>query len=183
MQENINMDEPQVIETPAVEPQDPVETPPVVEVEKAPVFETLDDYNKHIQSTASKAKNELLKEIGFNSVSTIKEALEKGASIDAIREELELSKTEIETLRLEKKTNDDNKLLEFAKVPAEYGKVFLDLVNADTSEQTREEKALKVKQTLAGILQNELPDVKIGTTKTPSNEKSYEDQIKELQKL
>lgn len=53
------------------------------------------DIDKLLQSTSSKAKHELLKEIGLGSVKEIKEAIEKGLGVDDV-------KTELEELRAEK---------------------------------------------------------------------------------
>ena len=64
---------------------------------------TQDEYNKHLQSASSKAKNELLKEIGGASVAEIKELISKGAGIDEFIKELELAKQENQLLKSEKK--------------------------------------------------------------------------------
>lgn len=154
-----------------------------------PKFETIEDYNKFVQSTSSKAKGELLKEIGFDKVVDIKEAIEKGKSNAEIMSELDLTKNELATIKaeLETKNNEletkkNNELLAKVGVSVEYGNLFLQLVKADTSDDDLETKALKVKETIAKMV-GVTP--KIGSEKTPaaSQEDIFNKTMKDLQKL
>lgn len=154
-----------------------------------PTFATIDDYNKHVQSVSSKAKGELLKEIGLEKVADIKEAIAKGQSLKEITDELELTKserealkTELDTLKADKVKADNDKLIASLGIDSEYGDLFLNLVAGDTSDLPIEEKAIKVKETLAKMV-GVTP--KAGTDKTPSiTEKELTNKLMaDLQKL
>lgn len=169
---------------PAVEEQVQETTDP-----ELPVFKSKEDYNKLLQSTSSKAKNELLKEIGLGSVAEIKEAVSKTSTLDELAKELDLSKTQIETLRNElvesqaliQKTEDD-KLLKTFGIAEEDADVFFGLVDADKSDLSRQEKAKNVKikiAKLAGV------EVKFGTEKQlgTNTDDEVKKEMKRLQKL
>ena len=82
---------------------------------EVPTFASIEDYNKHVQSISSKAKGELLKEIGFDKVADIKKAITDGQSSKEIAEAFDLTKKEVETL----KTELDTKNKELAKIEDE----------------------------------------------------------------
>lgn len=183
MQENLipetNQEELEV----KVEVEETTSEPTVQQEEVIEWSITQDEYNKHLQSASSKAKNELLKEIGGASVAEIKELISKGAGVDEFIKELELAKQENQLLKSEKKESEDNELLNSLKIPKEQGELFLKLVDEDTSDSTRGEKARKVKSALLEMLKNETLDVKIGTSKTASEEKTYDEIMEKFQNL
>lgn len=155
----------------------------VEEVEKAPVFETLEDYNKVIQSTSSKAKGELLKEIGLGSVAEIKTLIDKGNSVQALVDELAAVKLENEVFKAKEIEAANNRLLETLNIPAESGELFLELVNNDTSDVPREEKAIKIKEKLFNMFKNDIPEIKVGSPKTNSTEPTQEELLQKMTKL
>lgn len=166
--------------------QVPAQEPPK---DVIPTFATLDDYKKHVQSIASKAKGELLKEIGYDKVTDIKEAIALGQTSKQIAEEFDLTKKEVEELKAqltEKNTLlakiEDDKLLQELKIPTEYADMFFTLIDADKSELSRKDKAVSVKTKLLKMF-GEAP--RFGADKTPEKDQSkvYEDKIKYLQKL
>ena len=136
--------------------------------DKVPTFESVEDYNKVLQSTASKAKNDILKEIGFNSVSEIKDAIAKGQNVQQIVDELTYTKEELQYLRNEKKQAEDTLLLTQAGVAPEFSEAFLKLVDGDQSGRPRLDVALEIKNAfLTGQLFTDLqPGVKIGGGKS-----------------
>ena len=70
----------------------------------------MEEYNKVLQSTASKAKNELLKEIGINNVNDIKEKIALAATIEPTVQELASVKEELEQLKGALKAKEDQEL-------------------------------------------------------------------------
>lgn len=168
------------------------ETEPIVEKEqventtdpKLPTTE--EELSKLLQSSSSKAKGEILKELGYKSVKDIKEAIAKGNNVEELnstitnltkeREALEAERNELKGTLLKR---DNKKILRENGVPEELAETFLTFVDNNVQEgETREEAARRVKNTLfkaAGI------EVKIGVDKTkdsgdaPINEKLVAD--------
>ena len=178
------------VETPEVVVQTdnpvPAQEPPKEDI---PTFATLDEYNKHVQSISSKAKGELLKEIGFDKVADIKEAISLGQTNKQIADEFDLTKKEVEVLKAQLTEKDkllakidDDKLLQELGIPTEYADIFFTLIDADKSELGRKEKAVSVKTKLLQMF-GEAP--RFGVDKTPKADqgKVYQDKIKDLQKL
>lgn len=161
-----------------------VETPTNEEPKKKeyPTFSSIEDYNKHVQSISSKAKGEILKEIGLDKVADIKLAIEQGKTAQTIADELELTKSELNALKIQIKQAEDDKLLSEVGIPKEFSELFLELVAKDTSELTTKEKAIKVKETIAKMV-GVTPTV--STPKAPSiTEKELSDkQMADLRKL
>lgn len=146
---------------------------------------TEEDYNKGLQSAASKAKHELLKEIGYDSVADIKAIIEKGTQLDTVVEEFEAFKAEAETIKTEYenlnaelKQRDDEALVNAFGIPKEVAGTFLKLVDSSELEGTRQEKAAAVKEQLRLMGSG----VKVGAEKQPPiTEESKRD--KELRKI
>lgn len=166
--------------------QVPAQEPPK---DVIPTFATFDDYKKHVQSITSKAKGELLKEIGYDKVTDIKEAIALGQTSKQIADEFDLTKKEVEELKAQLTEKDtllakieDDKLLQELKIPTEYADMFFTLIDADKSELSRKDKAVGVKTKLLKMF-GEAP--RFGVDKTPEKDQSkvYEDKIKDLQKL
>lgn len=157
-------------------------TEPIVQQEETNVWSiTQEEYNKNIQSASSKAKNELLKEIGIDSVKGIKETLEKGFKLDEVLAELETTKAKKGELELELKQQADKRLLEKFNIPEPSKDLFIKLVNELEGEESREEKALKIKDQLKGIFG--LSEVKVGAEKQVEKPKTTKEINKELQRL
>lgn len=159
------------------------------QVDDVPKFATMEEYKKHIQSIQSKAKGELLKEIGFEKVADIKQAIAEGQSLKQIAEEYDLTKKEVEELKLQLQERDNKllqveneRLLQELNIPNQYADKFIQLVDNDKSELPRKDKAIAVKQMLlsiAGHVQN------FGNDKQQHINHEEEDKklIKSLQKL
>lgn len=126
---------------------------------EVPTFATLEDYNKHVQSISSKAKGELLKEIGFEKVADIKKAITEGQSSKEIQESFELTKKELDTVKAELDSKnkelakiEDDGILKDLGIPSNHAETFFTLVNADTSDKTRKEKAEEAKRKLLDMV-------------------------------
>ena len=157
-------------------------TEPIVQQEETNEWSiTQDEYNKHLQSASSKAKNELLKEIGMDNVKSIKEALEKGFKLDEVLAELETTKAKKSELELELRTQADKRLLEQFNIPEPSKDLFIKLVNELEGEESREEKALKIKEQLKGMFG--VAEVKVGAEKQVDKTKTTKEINKELQRL
>ena len=141
------------------------------DVEKVVQFNiTEEDYNKGLQSAASKAKHELLKEIGYDSVADIKAIIDKGTQLDTVVADFEAFKAEAETIKanydnlsVEIKQRDDAALVNAFSIPEEVAETFLKLVDSSELEGTRQEKAAAVKEQLKLMGSG----VKVGAEKQP----------------
>lgn len=138
--------------------------------EVVPFSITEEDYNKGLQSAASKAKHELLKEIGYDSVADIKAIIDKGTQLDTVVADFEAFKTEAETIKanydnlsVELKQRDDVALVNAFSIPEEVAETFLKLVDSSELEGTRQEKAAAVKEQLKLMGSG----VKVGAEKQP----------------
>lgn len=180
------MNEEQVIVTtvqePIVEPAEPVVEPKIEPKDEIPKFATKEEFDKFVQSTSSKAKGELLKEIGLDKVADIKDLVEKGKTTAQIAQELDLTKAEVTTLRTQLNNIETDGLLKKVGIAPEDKELFLTLLEADKSDLPKEEKAIKVIEKIAKMV-GATP--KIGSEKTPSPSESDLDKkkIKDLQKL
>lgn len=163
-----------------------VEEAPIEEKQpEVPTFESLDEYNKVLQSTASKAKNELLKEIGINNVNDIKEKIALAATIEPTVQELASVKEELEQLKGALKAKEDQELARTFGIEEEYTNTFIGMVDAiDDDNLSRVEKAQKVKEQLLAMVKNDLAAKPIGVEKTNEQEiNAKEEQIKKAMGL
>lgn len=126
------------------------ESAEVIEEKEYPTFESKEDFDKFVQSTASKAKNELLKELGVANIAAAKVLLEAGKEFDLTKQELTDLKTVNENLVKENQTMKDAILIRDFGISEEFSKQFIQLVNSDDSGESREVIAERV----AGILQS-----------------------------
>lgn len=132
---------------------------------------TEEELNKLLQSSSSKAKGEILKELGFKSVKEIQEAIKKGAGIEELNKQLEDLTKERDTYLGERDElkgvlleRDNQKLLRDNQIPEELADTFLKFVDNDVKEgETRQEAAKRIKDTLFKAVGVE---VKIGVEKT-----------------
>lgn len=162
-----------------------VEEPAKEEQPKIPTFESLEEYNKVLQSTASKAKNELLKEIGINNVNEIKEKIALAATIEPTVQELAMVKEELERLKGALKAKEDQELARTFGIEEEYTNTFIGMVDAiDDDNLSRVEKAQKVKEQLLAMVKNDLAAKPIGVEKTNEQEiNAKEEQIRKAMGL
>ena len=146
---------------------------------------TEEDYNKGLQSAASKAKHELLKEIGYDSVADIKAIIDKGTQLDTVVADFEAFKTEAETIKanydnlsVELKQRDDAALVNAFSIPEEVAETFLKLVDSSELEGTRQEKAAAVKEQLKLMGSS----VKVGAEKQPpiTDETKRDEQLRKI---
>ena len=165
----------EVVEEPAIEEQQP----------EIPTFESLEEYNKVLQSTASKAKNELLKEIGINNVNDIKEKIALAATIEPTVQELAMVKEELQHLKGALKAKEDQELARTFGIEEEYTNTFIGMVDAiDDDNLSRVEKAQKVKEQLLAMVKNDLAAKQIGVEKTNEQEiNAKEEQIRKAMGL
>ncbi len=187
-------------ETAVVEDVEKKETdePVVEEQEELSVEERI---KKAVQSASSKAKNEILKEIGIESVADIKAQIEKGGKYEAtvlqveelnkqieeFTKEREATASEIEALRNKAKATEDSLLVHKLGVSEEFADDFIKLVDLDTSgnERLAVAEALKERFTSGNIfkgVETPVSSVKIGNPKTEV-EPTLKDRIKEMTKL
>lgn len=143
------------------------------------VFDVEEEYNKTIQSERSKAKGELLKEIGYKSVAEIKEAIDKGLASEEQIQQLSGVAEERDNLKVQVKNYEDKELLKTVGIPEENAEMFLKLLEAEQGDEPREEKALKLKEQLAKLGVS----VTVGSRKTKEDLKTDDDVMKEMRNL
>lgn len=138
------------------------ESAEVIEEKDYPTFESKEDFDKFVQSTASKAKNELLKELGVANIAAAKVLLEAGKEFDLTKQELTDLKTVNENLVKENQTMKDAILIRDFGISEEFSKQFIQLVNSDDSGESREAIAGRVAEILqSGAIFKDQPVTKI----------------------
>lgn len=149
----------QVVETPEAEglnPQEPFKT-----------FENEEEFNKVLQSTSSKAKGEILKELGINSVNAFKEQFAKVSENEEILTQLETLKTEAEALTKAKLELEDNLLTAKYGLTEDSKDLFINMVRSSGSERALLDVAEEVYQKLqGGMFKNTPTKVVFGADKT-----------------
>ena len=157
-----------------------VETEKPQEVEEQGFSISEEEHNKALQSASSKAKHELLKEIGLESVKDIKDLIGKGGQLDALNVELEATRAENLTLNSTIKSINDAKLAQAFEIPEKSQGLFIKLVDELEGDLTREEKAEIIKEQLVGIGG---VAQKVGTAKQTDGTRTEAELLAELQKL
>lgn len=142
---------------------------------EVPTFNSPEEYKKHVQSISSKAKGELLKELGITKLAEGKSLLEKAKGIETLTKEYETLKAQNGELTAKVTTYENNELLAKVGIPKESSEMFFKLVDESTHEGTREQKAFYVKEQLAKLG----GQVVVGTTKTPPSNKTEVDKYME----
>lgn len=150
------------------------------EVEEQGFSISEEEYNKALQSASSKAKHELLKEIGLESVKDIKDLIGKGGQLDALNVELEATRAENLTLNSTIKSINDAKLAQAFEIPEKSQGLFIKLVDELEGDLTREEKAEIIKEQLVGIGG---VAQKVGAAKQTDEMRTEAEVMAELQKL
>lgn len=159
---------------------DEVEIEKPQEVEEQGFSISEEEYNKALQSASSKAKHELLKEIGLESVKDIKDLIGKGGQLDALNVELEATRAENLTLNSTIKSINDAKLAQAFEIPEKSQGLFIKLVDELEGDLTREEKAEIIKEQLVGIGG---VAQKVGAAKQTDEMRTEAELLAELQKL
>ena len=162
-----------------------VETPPETTTQPFKAFENEEEFNKFTQSISSKAKGELLKEIGYNSVSDIKSVVEKGNQFDDISNKYTEVESkykgaidEAEALRIDLITTKYN-------ISDEFKDEFVTLTKAKVNDDTDINKAAQsVYEKLSKSFFNEgkKPSIKIGgdSSKITENEQEIMEKYRKL---
>lgn len=153
------------------------ETPPQVDPTPQPepsvdfpTFNSKEDYDKHIQSTRSKAKGEILKDLGFDSVADIKTKIEGYKDYEDLKASKDTLSTEIESLKAQLSEKDlliqsyqDKELIRTVGIPAESAETFINLLNADNRDIPRIDKAKELVKELGKMFSG---GVQIGVNKS-----------------
>lgn len=132
-------------------------------VEPFKVFNTEEDYNKIIQSASGKAKGEILKELGINSVNEFKEQFEQ---------ELTGAKTKVESLAEEKLRLESVVLSAKYPMSEEASRMFAELVRAKRGDRDLLEVADEVYNTLQGGFKQLPTKVVFGAERAPEEPKN-----------
>lgn len=144
-------------------------------------FATEDEFNKFQQSVSSKAKGEILKEIGVSSVSDVKDRFTKLPEYEKKASEYDKLFPEFEKIRQERDASIDALIVTKFGVNDEFKNEFLTLAKAGVKENiTLEQSAEAVfkKLTSTSIISN--PKIKIGgDTKPPQFEATQLDKIRQ----
>lgn len=118
------------------------QTPSTQEKTYFKAFETEDEFNKYNQSLSSKAKGEILKEVGFNSVSEIKERIAQSSKVLEVEEankslqsEHEKLLGEFDLLKTSKTELEDKLLVTKYNVSEEFSKQFITLVRSGVDDK------------------------------------------------
>jgi hypothetical protein len=117
-------------------------------VEPFKVFNTEEDYNKVLQSASSKAKGEILKELGINSVAEFKEQYEKVEQLTEISNTLAEAQSRIDSLVEEKLRLESIILATKYPLSDEASKMFAELVSVKRGDRDLIEVADEVYNTL-----------------------------------
>lgn len=122
------------------------------------------EYEKQVQSISSKAKNELLKEIGLNSVQEIKQRFTQADSLKALEEEKIKYQTELEQERLAKANYENELLVVKNGISPDFAQEFIILVNADKSGDPKTDVAQRIREKLikGGMINTANPSFGIG---------------------
>ena len=92
---------------------------------EVPTFKSQEEYKKHVQSISSKAKGELLKELGITKLAEGKSLLEKAKGIETLTKEYETLKAQNGELTAKVTTYENNELLAKVGIPKESSEMFL----------------------------------------------------------
>lgn len=181
----------EVVETETTVANDTVSETTDVVADKGEVI----DIDKAVQSARSKAKNEILEEIGIKSVADIKAQIEKGKGYDELVGKFEEVNKQLEDVIAERdgltqrvKKTEDRLLINELGVSDEFADDFIKLVDLDNSGKDRLEVANELKLRFSsgnifkGVETQDKP-VKIGNEKTGDNQPTLKDRIKEMTKL
>jgi uncharacterized phage infection (PIP) family protein YhgE len=138
----------EVAETVAEEVAETVAEEVAEEIKPFKVFETEEDFNKVLQSASSKAKGEILKELGINSVAEFKEQYEKVEQLTEISNTLAEVQSKVDSLVEEKLRLESIILATKYPLSEEASKMFAELVSVKRGDRDLIEVADEVYNTL-----------------------------------
>ena len=138
-------------------------------------FESEEEFSKFTQSISSKAKGEILKEIGGSNVNDIKQVLEKGKQYDEINNKYVDIETKYNSVLTEKEQLTTDLIVTKYNIADDFKEEFLTLakakVNDDVDLQTASQQVFdKVGK---NFIKEKLP-VQIGGGKQPKSEPTNE---------
>ncbi len=139
----------EAVEVKAVEEIAETVTEEVAEkIEPFKVFETEDEFNKVLQSTSGKAKGEILKELGINTVAEFKEQYEKVEQLTEISNTLSEVQLRVDGLMEEKLRLESIILATKYPMSDEASKMFAELVSVKRGDKDLIEVADEVYNTM-----------------------------------
>jgi chromosome segregation ATPase len=141
-------------------------------VEPFKVFDTEEDYNKVLQSASSKAKGEILKELGINSVAEFKEQYEKVEQLTELSNTLTEAQSRIDSLLEEKLRLESIILATKYPMSDEASKMFAELVSVKRGDRDLIEVADEVYNTLQSGFKQLPTKVVFGAERAPEEPKS-----------
>ncbi len=141
-------------------------------VEPFKVFNTEEDYNKIIQSASSKAKGEILKELGINSVNEFKEQFEKVEQFKELSQELTDIKTKVDNLVEEKLKLESIVLSSRYPMSEEASRMFAELVSVKRGDRDLIEVADEVYNTMQSGFKHMPTKVVFGAERAPEEPKN-----------
>lgn len=141
-------------------------------VEPFKVFNTEEDYNKVLQSASGKAKGEILKELGINSVNEFKEQFNKVEQFNELSQELTDIKSKVESLVEEKLRLESVVLSSRYPLSDEASKIFAELVSVKRGDRDLLEVADEVYNTLQSGFKQLPTKVVFGAERAPEEPKN-----------
>jgi ribonucleotide reductase alpha subunit len=142
------------------------------EIKPFKVFETEDEFNKVLQSASSKAKGEILKELGINSVAEFKEQYEKVEQLTEISNTLAEVQSRVDSLVEEKQRLESIILATKYPMSEEASKMFAELVSVKRGDRDLIEVADEVYNTLQSGFKQLPTKVVFGAERAPEEPKS-----------
>lgn len=153
---NVNIETTEQVDT-STQSEDTITTEPFK------TFTTEDDYKKELQSVSSKAKYEILKELGIKNVGEFNTMKEKYQT--AINEQNDLKKRYDELSNEKTKLNEQNAILRF-NISPDYAEDALTLAKTKVSETTTLDDALQTILSKNPSWQNGNSNITFGTEKS-----------------
>jgi HEPN domain-containing protein len=141
-------------------------------VEPFKVFNTEEEFNKVLQSASSKAKGEILKELGINSVAEFKEQYEKVEQLTEISNTLTEAQSRIDGLIEEKLRLESIILATKYPMSDEASKMFAELVSVKRGDRDLIEVADEVYNTLQSGFKQLPTKVVFGAERAPEEPKN-----------
>ncbi len=141
-------------------------------IEPFKVFETEDEFNKVLQSTSGKAKGDILKELGINSVNEFKEQYSKVEELTEITNTLSEVQSRVESLAEEKLKLESIVLSAKYPMSDDASRMFAELVSVKRGDRDLIEVADEVYNTLQSGFKQLPTKVVFGAERAPEEPKS-----------
>lgn len=142
------------------------------EIKPFKVFETEEEFNKILQSASSKAKGEILKELGINSVAEFKEQYEKVEQLTELSNTLAEVQSRVDSLVEEKLRLESIILATKYPMSEEASKMFAELVSIKRGDRDLIEVADEVYNTLQSGFKQLPTKVVFGAERAPEEPKN-----------